>query len=169
MAEFFTRPQLEQMAADFHKLGYLRIEEALNAEQVDRFNRAVDRHLQAHPGDWISLSDSFTEAVDVLPHTADFDEAIENPKTLEILCAILGERITFEEFAILIRNPTGNLKEVKGWHRDIIREYQRRREIEAVSIMMYLTDVSATDHCFAIIPESHERLLDLNPDRKSVV
>ena len=62
-----------------------------------------------------------------------------------------------------LRNPTANLNEVKGWHRDIVREFDRRMEIDAVSIMMYLTDVSDTDHCFAIIPESHNRLVDLNP------
>lgn len=163
MGRFFTSAQLKQMADEFHRLGYLRVEEALTAEQIARFNHSVDDHLQTFPGDWISLSDSFTEAVDILPNTAAFDEAIENPKTLEILCAILGQRIAFEEFAILLRNPTGNLKEVKGWHRDLIREYQRRREIDAVSIMMYLTDVSPTDHCFAIVPETHERLLDMNP------
>src|SRR5262245_1294925 len=163
MGRFFTSAQLKQMTDEFHRLGYLRVEEALTAEQIARFNRAVDRHLQAFPGAWISLSDSFTEAVDVLPSAADFDEAIENPKTLEILCAILGQRIAFEEFAILLRNPTGNLKEVKGWHRDLIREYARRMEIDAVSIMFYLTDVSPTDHCFAIVPESHNRLVDMNP------
>lgn len=78
-------------------------------------------------------------------------------------CAILGENITFEEFAIMLRNPTANLNEVKGWHRDLIREFDRRNEIDAISIMFYLMDVSATDHCFAIVPESHNRLLDLNP------
>src|SRR5262245_47333051 len=156
MGRFFTSAQLEQLADEFHRLGYLRVEDALTAEQIARFNRAVDGHLQAYPSDWISLSDSFTEAVDILHHTAAFDEAIENAKTLEILCAILGPRIAFEEFAIMLRNPTGNLKEVKGWHRDLIRDYARRREIDAVSIMMYLTNVSPTDHCFAIVPESHE-------------
>lgn len=163
MGNFFTPTQLQQMADEFHKLGYLRVEQALTPEQITRFNRAVDRHIQEHPGDWVSLSDSFCEAVDILGHTSDFDEAIENSKTLEILCAILGEKIAFEEFAIMLRNPTANLKEVKGWHRDLIRDYKRRREIDAVSIMMYLTDVSPIDHCFAIVPESHERLLDLNP------
>ena len=67
----------------------------------------MDRHLRDFPDDWISLSDSFCEGTNVLPHTADFDEAIENPKTLEVLRAILGEEMTFEEFAIMLRNPTG--------------------------------------------------------------
>jgi ectoine hydroxylase-related dioxygenase (phytanoyl-CoA dioxygenase family) len=155
--------QLRQMAEEFDVNGYLRIEDALSDDQVARFNAAVDRHLKSYPGDWIELSDSFCEGTNILPHTADFDEAIENPKTLDILREIVGEVITFEEFAIMLRNPTANMNEVKGWHRDLIREYDRRMEIDAVSIMMYLTDVTETDHCFAIVPESHNRLLDMNP------
>jgi hypothetical protein len=133
------------------------------AEQVRRFNQAVDRHLNDCPDGWMALSDSFREAIDVLPHTAAFDEVIESPLMLEILRAILGEDLTFEEFAIMLRNPTANLNEVKGWHRDIVRDYERRREIYAVSVLWYLTDVSPTDHCFCIVPESHNRLVDLNP------
>ena len=32
-----------------------------------------------------------------------------------------------------------------------------------MSVLWYLTDVSPTDHCFCIVPESHNRLVDLNP------
>ena len=163
MSQFFSDAQLGQMAEQFDRDGYLLVERALTDDQVARFNDAVDRHLKAWPGDWIELSDSFCEGTNLLPHTADFDEAIENPKTLDILRAIIGEDITFEEFAVMLRNPTTNLNEVKGWHRDLIREYDRRMEIDAVSIMLYLTDVGETDHCFAIVPESHNRLVDMNP------
>jgi ectoine hydroxylase-related dioxygenase (phytanoyl-CoA dioxygenase family) len=163
MNHFFSDAQLREMAAEFDQNGYLCVERALSDEQIVRFNAAVDRHRQAFPDDWLELSDSFCEGTNVLPHTADFDEAIENPKTLDILRAIIGEMITFEEFAIMLRNPTANLNEVKGWHRDIVREFDRRMEIDAASIMMYLTDVTDTDHCFTIIPESHRRLVDLNP------
>src|SRR5262249_19729871 len=143
--------------------GYLRVENALPADQIRRLDRAVDRHLEDRPGDWMTLSDSFREAIDVLPHTAAFDEVIESPLMLEILGAILGENLTFEEFAIMLPDPTANLDEIKGWHRDIVREYDRRKEIYAVSVMWYLTDVSPTDHCFCIVPESHGRLGDLDP------
>ena len=163
MARFFSATQLDDMVRHFERQGYLRVENALTADQVHRFNQAVDRHLEDFPDDWMALSDSFCEAIDVLPHTAAFDEVIESPLLLEILRAILGENLTFEEFAIMLRNPTPNLKEIKGWHRDIVRDYERRQEIYAVSVLWYLTDVSPTDHCFCIVPESHNRLVDLNP------
>ncbi|MEX1230571.1 MAG: phytanoyl-CoA dioxygenase family protein [Planctomycetaceae bacterium] len=163
MDQHWTPSQLAEMAAEFHRMGYLVIERALDAGQIVRLNAAVDRHWRDFPDDWISLSDSFCEGTNLLPHTADFDEVIEHPKTLPVLRAIMGENITFEEFAIMLRNPTGNLNEVKGWHRDLVREFDRRHEIDAVSIMYYLSDVSPTDHCFAVIPESHRRLIDLNP------
>jgi len=163
MHQHWTSSELAEMAREFHQLGYLVIEQALSAEELARFNSAVDRHWHDFPVNWISLSDSFCEGTNILPHTSDFDEVIELPKTLSVLRAILGENMTFEEFAIMLRNPTGYLNEVKGWHRDLIREFDRRHEIDAVSVMYYLSDVSPTDHCFAVIPESHNRLLDLNP------
>jgi len=163
MSQFFSETQLRLMAEEFNERGYLKIEQALSGQQVARFHEAVDRHLEAFPEDWIELSDSFCEGTNVLPHTANFDEAIENPKTLDILRAIIGEEITFEEFAIMLRDPTTNLNEVKGWHRDIVREYDRRREIDATSMLMYLTDVTQTDHCFSIVPETHNRLVDVDP------
>ncbi len=155
--------RLGQLALEFDTQGVVVIEQALDQDQLTRFNLSVDRHRSEHPGRWIELSDSFCEGTNVLPDTADFDEAIENPVVLDVLRRIIGEEITFEEFAIMLREPTGQLSEVKGWHRDIVREYDRRDEIDAVSVMYYLSDVSENDHCFSIVPESHNRLLDLNP------
>ena len=155
--------QLEQLAAEFNEAGFLAIEQALGPDQVARFNEAIDRHRSDYPHRWIELSDSFCEGTNVLPDTGDFDEAIENPVVLDVLRRIIGEEITFEEFAVMLREPTSRLDEVKGWHRDIVREYDRRMEIDAVSVMYYLSDVTESDHCFSIVPETHNRLVDLNP------
>ena len=163
MSRFFSDQQLDRLAREFDERGFLKVEDAVSSEQVARFNAAVDRHRSAYPDRWIELSDSFREGTNVLPDTGDFDEAIENPKVLDILRAIIGEQITFEEFAIMLRDPTSNLDEVKGWHRDIVREYDRRMEIDAVSVMVYLSDVTERDHCFSIVPETHNRLVDLDP------
>lgn len=163
MSRFFSDHQLDELTREFDERGFLKVDDALSGEQVDRFNAATDRHRSEFPDRWIELSDSFCEGTNVLPDTGDFDEAIENPKVLDILRAIIGEDITFEEFAIMLRDPTSNLDEVKGWHRDIVREYDRRMEIDAISVMVYLSDVTETDHCFSIVPETHNRLVDLDP------
>lgn len=90
MTTFHEKSQLEAMAEEFNRLGYLRVEHALSAEQIARFNLAVDAHYRNFPDDWISLSDLFCEGTNLLPHTADFDEVIENRKTLEILLRDTG-------------------------------------------------------------------------------
>ena len=64
----------------------------------------------------------------------------------------------------MIREPTARPHDFKGWHRDLIRDYNRRMEIEYVSVIYYLTDVGPDDHCFSIVPETHARLVDMRPE-----
>jgi len=150
-------------ASEFHERGLLVIPNALSAEQLSILNRAVDRDLNEHDGDWVKFDESLIETPDVLSRTAEFDFTVENPVTLTILRSLIGELITFEEFEILIRNPTIKTHDLKAWHRDATRDYNRRMEIEYVSLVYYLTDVSENDHCLSIIPGSHYRLVDLKP------
>ena len=105
-SRFFSDQQLDQFAREFDERGFLKLEAALSKDQVAGFNAAVDRHRLTFPDRWVELSDSFCEGTNVLPDTADFDEAIENPRVLDILRRIIGEEITFEEFAIMLREPT---------------------------------------------------------------
>ncbi len=154
----------QHLAEEFGVSGFLVIKDALSQEQVSALNGAVDRYLESYPDERIELSDSSIEFENILSKVSDFDFVIENPKALDILRVIIGESVTFEQFSIMIRNPTNNVKEFKGWHRDLTRDYNRRKEIDAISIIYYLTDVSENDHCFSIIPESHNRLIDLRPE-----
>jgi hypothetical protein len=149
---------------EFDERGFVVIPDALTAEQVARLNAVVDRYQAEHPDEWIIFSESLQQTVDVLPHLADFDFTIENPRILGLLRGLLGEEISFEEFSIMIRDPTGRSSDMKGWHRDIIRDYNRRQEIHAISAVYYLTDVGQNDHCFSIIPETHNRRLDMRPE-----
>jgi len=155
---------LRKLAEQFSEEGFLVLENSLSAEQLEALNRGVDQHLAEHSENWFSLGDAFLQAVDVLSLTNAFDLTIENPITLEVLRSLIGEQITLEEFSILIRNPSQARQDVKSWHRDIIRDFDRRMEIEAVSLIYYLTDVTESDHCFTIIPGTHNRLLDLRPE-----
>ena len=153
----------KELGRRFDEQGYLTLPNLLAAEQVAELNRILDQLLDRHPEDWWELSDSFRQAANVLPRTAAFDFTIEHPRVLQLMRELIGDNLTFEEFSILIRDPVTNLDEAKGWHRDITRDYRRRREIDAISVVYLLTDVGEQDHCFSIIPESHHRLVDLRP------
>lgn len=150
-------------AQEFHERGLLIIPGALSAEQLSRLNRAVDEDRERHGNQWVTFDESLIETPDVLSRTAEFDFTIENPRPLGILRSLIGELITFEEFEILIRNPTNKTQDLKAWHRDATRDYNRRMEIEYVSLVYYLTDVTENDHCLSIIPGSHYGLVDLKP------
>jgi hypothetical protein len=126
-------------------------------------NHALDQVRESYLDEWAVLSDSYAATANVIKHTPDFDPAIENPAILQPLLAILGPDITFEELDIIVRKPTRNLDEVKGFHRDHIRDYNRRMEITAISAVYYLTDVTESDHSFTIIPGTHGRLVDMRP------
>ena len=160
-ADARTRQELSQ----FVERGFLVIKEALSPEQISGLNHAIDYHLEKYPDEWVKFDESFIETITALSSMSDFDFTIENPITLSVLRRLIGEEITFEEFEVIIRNPTTKVQDVKGWHRDLIRDYNRRMEINYISLIYYLTDVSENDHCFSIIPETHNRLVDLKPDQ----
>ena len=151
------------LVREFHERGFLVIRNALSPEQLSFLNRAVDHDLARYGEEWVKFDESLIETPDVISRTADFDFAIENPMTLGILRSLIGELITFEEFEILIRNPTARTQDIKAWHRDATRNYDRRMEIEYISLVYYLTDVSENDHCLSLIPGSHYGLVDLKP------
>lgn len=151
-------------AVEFAENGFLVIPDALSGEQVCALNLAFDRYSVDFPEEWAHFSDSFIQTVNVLPRVSDFDVTIEHPRILGLLRQLLGDELTLEEFSMMIRNPAGQTSELKGWHRDITRSYERRMEIQAISVVYYLTDVTATDHCFSIVPGTHGRLVDLRPE-----
>jgi hypothetical protein len=142
------------LALEFHQRGFLIIPNALSSTQLSLLNGVVDRDLEKHKDKWVTFDESLIETPDVISRTGEFDFTIENPLTLGIMRYFLGELITFEEFEIIIRNPTAKSQDVKAWHRDATRDYNRRMEIEYVSLVYYLTDVTERDHCLSIIPGS---------------
>jgi phytanoyl-CoA dioxygenase PhyH len=161
-----TPIQLEQRAKieEFERQGFLSVPNALTPTQISVFNLEIDDYLKRFPEEWIHFDASLVQTVNVLPRTSAFDAAIENRLTLDFLRGLLGEEISFEEFSIMIRYPTTRTMDIKSWHRDITRDYERRMEIQAISLIYYLTDVTETDHCFSIIPETHNRLMDYRPE-----
>lgn len=154
----------QEILRRFEERGFVVIQNALSTREVSVLNRAVDRYWEEHRGQWTVFDESLIHTANVLPSMSEFDFTIENSATLDILRGVIGEEITFEEFEIMIRQPTNRTSDLKGWHRDLFRDFSRRKEIDYYSAVYYLTDVSPEDHCFSIVPESHDRLIDLRPE-----
>lgn len=159
-----AQPAQAALLNEFHERGFVSLPGALTPQQVATFNQAVDWYLKEFSDEWVYFNESLIQTVDVLPRTDAFDAAIENPVTLELLRGLLGDDLSFEEFSIMIRRPTTRATDIKSWHRDLTRDYDRRKEIQAISVIYYLTDVTESDHCFSIIPETHHRLVDMRPE-----
>src|SRR5262245_61965155 len=133
----------QAICSEFEERGFVVVPGALSLQLSSMMDRAFDKFMQEHPEEWVHLSDANSTAPNVLAHMSDFDFAIENPVTLNILRRLIGEDVTFEEFGMMLRKPTSQLQDFKGWHRDLTRDYNRRMEIDALAVIYYLTDVSA--------------------------
>ena len=153
-----------EFVAAFERDGFVVLPGVLDAGVVAEVNGAIERDLAGHPAEWAHFSDSFIQAVDLLPRCGEFDGLIEHPAVLELLERLLGPDVTFEELSVILRNPTREGSDHKSWHRDIVRDYERRFEIRAISAVYYLTDVTERDHCFSIIPGTHDRRAGMRPE-----
>ena len=149
---------------EFEERGFLVIPNALTATQVSALNAALDRYQTDHPDEWVRFDEALIQTINILPRTSDFDCTIENPVILDLLRGLIGDNLSFEELSLMIRNPSEKSEDIKGWHRDTTRDYNRRMEIKAISVVYYLTDVGENDHCFSIIPETHNGKVDMKPE-----
>ncbi len=154
----------EEICRRIQEQGFAVIPDALDPARIAVANRVIDADVRSNSQAWAKFDETLLQSVDMLSRTGDLDFTIENPSTLGPLRLLLGEEIAFEEFSVIIREPTTKSGDIKSWHRDMIRDYNRRMEIQYISVIYYLTDVSENDHCFSIIPETHNRLADMRPE-----
>ncbi len=159
-----TPTDRQALLQEFDERGFLIIPGALSTPQLATLNRALDRYESDFPQDWVRFDEALIQTINVLPRVTDFDCTIENPMVLDLLRGLIGDDLTFEELSLMIRNPSQKSEDIKGWHRDTTRDYNRRMEIKAISAVYYLTDVGESDHCFSIIPGTHNRLVDMKPE-----
>src|SRR5215475_8397778 len=93
--------RIQVLRREFDERGFLVLPSALPAQQKAIMSKAFDKFMLEHPDEWVHLSSANSTAANVLPHVGDFDFAIENPVTLDVLRALIGEDVTFEEFDMM--------------------------------------------------------------------
>lgn len=149
----------DETRTQFNELGYRIVPNALTAEQVGAINEALARDLEQN--EWpIKRGDGHLQDANILLRLPVLDITIESQAVMPIITALLGEVATFDEFSAMIRNPTEEIPEKPAWHRDFKRSEDFPLGIHSLSLVYYLSDVSETDHCFAVVPRSHNRDID---------
>lgn len=138
----------------FDERGYLLIPDALSTEYLREVNAALDADLRA--ADWpLKRGEGQRQDANILPRMPILDHLVENPKLMPIVRSLLGEAATFDEFSIMFRDPTDNVPEQHGWHRDFPRAEDYPHGLHALSLIYYLSDVSESDHCFCVAAGTH--------------
>ena len=148
-------PLDEQSVNAFKTNGYLVLGQILNGPELQRYQEIFDRdwvEMQTH---WYGGGDQ-TMNCDALVTSPEFDGIIRHPQVLPPLVELMGGKVCFSELCIRHMAPyDGALS--RAWHRDRPHWPQHPYRMDYMQLMVYLTDVNETTHCFSISPESAEQ------------
>jgi len=137
----------------FERNGYVVLPDALSAEDTARFRELYDRDRNEFGYLWRMYSHHQTINCDALVSTPELDEAIRHSKVLPAIEALMGGPVCFSEICIRhMARHDGTLR--RGWHRDRPHLPTHPLRMDYIQLMVYLTDVDETTHCFSISPES---------------
>lgn len=147
-------PSLEDQAgqiAYFREHSYVVLPRILNAEQVHILNEAIDRDRATNPFLWW-FQGSPNNGGNLLLTEPDFDIAPRIPVVLDLLDALMGDPVCFEELSVQI-TPPGPTQYATGWHRDTSYWKEHPLHLDYPQMICYSTDVDETTHAFTISGE----------------
>jgi hypothetical protein len=146
----------------FHQNGYVVLEDALTPDEVEYFveiyNR--DRREFGHPKCWHPFGGYQNRNCNALVTSPEFDGLLRHPKIYDTIEFLMGGPICFAE--ICLRHMGAYAGEPnQSFHRDRPHWQEHSLRMDYLQMMLYLTDVDETTHCFSLSPESvDEPVLD---------
>jgi ectoine hydroxylase-related dioxygenase (phytanoyl-CoA dioxygenase family) len=148
------RPEMTQADYAFFKQnGYLSLGKILTEEEVGRYVAQFDRDRSEFGYMWRAYSHHQTINCDALVSWPEVDDLIRHPKAMPAIEALMGGPVCFSE--ICARHMARYEGEVqRSWHRDRRHDSARPLRMPYIQLMLYLTDVDASTHCFSLSPES---------------
>jgi len=144
----------------FQHNGYLSLGKILTDEELEFYLRLYDQDRDKKGRFWFDYGHHHQTAnYDVLVSTPEFDGLIRHPKVMEPLSDLMGGDICFSEIGLRHMAAYAGEPRYCVWHRDgDVRGEKHLMEhplwIRNVQLMVYLSDVNETSHCFSISPES---------------
>ena len=153
------------LTSTFAEQGFLILPGVLSADELTTMNGALDRDRDAN--DWpLKRGDGHSQDANILLRMPELDPLVEHPNLMPLVRSIVGDDVSFDEFSVMFRDSIDDQPGPAGWHRDFGRNEDRRLGLYALSLIYYLSDVTATDHCFAVAPRTHDALRDVEAGKQ---
>ncbi len=148
----------------FRQYGFIVLEDLISSNEVDYYLDLFRTDKERAPLRWNQRGIQ-TMNCDALCTTPEFDDVIRHPKILQAVVELLGGPVCFGELCIRHMGPS-NKRENQGWHRDRAHYLEHPLRMDYIQLMLYLTDVDESSHCFSLSPESVDRPILDNRDKQ---
>lgn len=136
----------------FRANGFLNLGKAISEEDVSKFLAMFDDDRSTYPYMWHPYGYRQEANYEVLVSSPRFDELIRHPNILPKIEALMGGPVCFGEIG-LRRMGVYDGEIHQSWHRDRGYWHEHPLRLDYMQLIVYLTDVDDSTHCFSISPE----------------
>lgn len=140
---------------EFRANGFLNLGQILSNADVEKFSSMFEEDRSKYPYMWHPYGFRQEANYEALISSPRFDELIRHPKIYPKIVALFGGPICFGEIGLRSMGPYSG-EEHEAWHRDRGYWLEHPLRMDYMQLIVYLTDVDESTHCFSISPESVE-------------
>ena len=139
----------------FRAHGYVVLKNALTPNEVGYFLQLYDNDWKnfGPPNCWHSFDTYQTRNCNALVTSPEIDKLLRHPKILNPITFLMGGPVCFSEICLRHMGPYDG-EPRQSFHRDRPHWEIHPLRMDYIQLMLYLTDVDETTHCFSISPES---------------
>ncbi len=139
--------------AFFQRNGYLSLGKILSDEQVRLYQSQYDRDRSTFGYLWRQYNHHQSINCDALISWPESDELIRHRTVMAAGEHLIGGPLVFSEICVRHMAPyQGDLQ--RSWHRDRGHDPNHPLRMPYFQMMLYLSDVDESSHCFSLSPEA---------------
>lgn len=159
---------------DWERDGYIVLEDFLSEQEVEKYNAALDRALDA----WKAKGSTNPEVAslqnigqihNLIEWDEEFYKLMSYPKTMQIMRDLFGDQFILFDNDGLIKPPNTETH-TKKWHRDAhitITNFEKKYPFMA-KIFYYFSDVPEDGGCLSLLPGSVHLRNDQLPEVEDI-